>query len=794
MDVWLSDYNDIREPIMRDHNGDGFPLFEQQRDDARAYLNELEVELHGEDVEDEMLSYGNVDIEKEKRDWKYWLKKYESGRWPDFPLATYKDMPKVLGSDAIDISLWNDITVKVREEIARSPKKVSEQATSTQEFSDYIDYMEAIKDHVLETHLNPVIPNGTTAEVNYDTGEEILSRVRRQFFWFITAAVIAISSLIYSASEVDDLAVTANYNQKQTIQNLNSLDHRLAIQEKSIKLLNRSIEILQEEIVDLDKRLTIDEIVFECHISLEVFYGELTRIINGLSALSRNELSVELVNIQGLTRNLIQLRDRMENRGYVLGLEKLEHLFLQPVSYVLYGNGSLYVFSHISCYRKAAVYQLWEYNEIPFLSPTAEGDVAISIRPESNLIGVSEDDARHVLFDYNDIDKCSMVGKMRICDEANVINTKTRESCLSSLLLKDIEKIKNNCRWHSSARREFIQQIGSNEFIGYFVKEESLKIVCTDGKEVAEKRVDVNKAVRIVLQGGCRAYSDHHILEGRLEFSIKTSMYLLNPVNMSALLSTAHFTISPEKWDTWVKIKRDIGNPEGVLFKDVGPMYKQYEENRLWDIGFKSLAGIGIPALLIMGLYFGKDYIFKMCKRSSGEVPNVRYDAGSNLLSIAAQAMTNVGPTRAMPTQTPNMTPRITPRGTPRGTPRASPPRTPPGTSHTYKRYPSGIEETTFMFDPPNQVSINTPKTARKIVNQMDWPEKFKDQIKSSADLIRLAETKTHSVGCKSCGKLMKDCECEKIKLVPEFPTHIGAVPTHVDIDVSAANDEDDDV
>ena len=140
MDVWLSDYNDIREPIMRDHNGDGFPLFEQQRDDARAYLNELEVELNGDDVEDEMLSYGNVDIEKEKRDWKYWLKKYESGRWPDFPLATYKDMPKVLGSDSIDISLWNDIIVKVRTEIARSPKKVSEQATSTQEFSDYIDY------------------------------------------------------------------------------------------------------------------------------------------------------------------------------------------------------------------------------------------------------------------------------------------------------------------------------------------------------------------------------------------------------------------------------------------------------------------------------------------------------------------------------------------------------------------------------------------------------------------------------------------------------------------------------
>ena len=71
MDVWLSDYNDIREPIMRDHNGDGFPLFEQQRDDARAYLNELEVELNGEDVEDEMLNYGNVDIEKEKRDWSH---------------------------------------------------------------------------------------------------------------------------------------------------------------------------------------------------------------------------------------------------------------------------------------------------------------------------------------------------------------------------------------------------------------------------------------------------------------------------------------------------------------------------------------------------------------------------------------------------------------------------------------------------------------------------------------------------------------------------------------------------
>ena len=92
----------------------------------------------------------------------------------------------------------------------------------------------------------------------------------------------------------------------------------------------------------------------------------------------------------------------------------------------------------------------------------------------------------------------------------------------------------------------------------------------------------VNGAVRITLQGGCQAYTDNHLLEGQLEYSLEVSTYQLNPINTTELLSTPYYTITPDKWNTWKKIHDAIGSPEGILFKDVGPMYWKYKKGHFF--------------------------------------------------------------------------------------------------------------------------------------------------------------------------------------------------------------------
>ena len=716
MEIWFSPFNDHVQPIVRDHNGDGKSLLGIQsilgiqQDDAKAYLMAQEAE----DVVQETSKAPPVVTGGNRRNWKWWFQMYQSGKWPEFPHAKYEDMPKEQDGETVDYNLWTSITraVAAKIEAVKSVPKVAPEPRFDSSESNFQDYLDLITNHTLNQGYYVEDPNSTSV----DPELLILSRPPRQIFFFLTMAAIAIGSLLYSTLEVEDMADTAQQNQDVTIQNLNEMDHRLAIQEKSIKLLNESLALVQEAVAEIDTRLSADEMITEINITLEMFYSEVTRCIRGLSALSRNELSADLVDMKGLTRNLMMLRDRMENRGYILSLNRLEHIFQQPVSYVLFGNGSLWAFAHLSCYRKAAMYTLWEYNEVPFISPTAEGDVALSIRPESALIGISEDDARHILFDHRKIDQCTYVGNLRVCDEANVINTKVRESCLSSLFLKDVNAIKNNCRWHSSPRSEFVQQINGNQFVSYFVEPQlNFKITCSDGNDMVEKRLAVSGAVRITLQGGCRAYSNHHIMEGRLEFSIETSTYQLKPINMTELLSTPYFTITPEKWNTWKKIRVDIGNPDGVLFKDVGPMYQRYAQNKIMGIGLASVTGILVPIVLIILLVYFRKRLFGMC---------VDFKENLNKDGLA----------------------RFTSR-------RRQPP--PPDT---------------FSRASP-EAGINTPRTAKKILNSMGWTEDQKKEYKSNSELIALAESqpltgatsKLPSIHvCKKCDVPEIRCRCLK--------------------------------
>ena len=558
--------------------------------------------------------------------------------------------------------------------------------------------------------------------------EVVLDRPERQIIFGLIMAAIAIGSLLYSTTDMSSMASTANRNQAATIQNINDLDHRLQIQEKSIHLINKTLAILEKDISRIDTRLTIDELIDECNIALEMLYSESTRIIRGISALTNNQLSPDLVKMDALTRNLMKLRDRMEARGYVLALERLEHVFTMPVSYILYGNGSLWAFAHINCFRKSNTYQLWEFNSIPFLSTSDTGQTAITIKPEKKLIGVSEDDSRHVLLDHRAIDRCGNVGQMKVCDEMSVINTKSKQSCLSALYLEDIDSIKDNCRWYSADRKEFIQQINSNQFVAYFTQKDNLKITCTDGKDIEEKRVEVLGAHRITLQGGCRAYSDHHILEGKIEFSLQTTTYQINTINVSDLLSNEYFTITDKNWDQWEKIRKDIGSPEGIVFRDVSSMYRKYRTNQVWNFGIRSLLGIITPLIIIALIYY---VVRRFCCRKSNQY---NQNQGVSYSKVRGQDQVVIQPPPPVPFELGPMPPPASSRSdwlprSGRTTPAGSGPPS-PDTDAKQLTFAANLES-----DP-----LKTPNTSKRLMLQTGWTTDFKNKIKNAADHIRQAE------------------------------------------------------
>ena len=784
MSIWLSRYNDHNLNLPEDPKfkiSQSSALMQQ--DDARAYLSSMEQVY--DDGRNHRVGPSNALDPDESRNWQYWCKLRARGDWDGFPQSTYPEMPKTSGTDSIDFDLWNTIIAKVADTSFCQPRPKPTPSSTNSDYieveeygsGDYpdsgsgSDYVEgnnsppnpfpSLSERVYSGPVYSDLQWETRAKEGKASGSQlfqtlnkrsfestysfapfdpadfktvpnltslnhephILHREPRQIFWLIGIGIaLAVGSLIYSATQMSDMADTANFNQDVTIKQLNSLDHRMAVQEKAVSLLKRSLSKLEEVVNELDTRLAIDEMVMEVNISLETIYSEVTRIIRGWSAMTNYRLSPDFVDMKSLTHKLLELRDQMQDQGYVLGLDKIENIFTQDMSYILFSNGSLWAFTHLSAYRKTNLYTLWEFNPIPFISTTHEGDVALSILPEKKYIGISDDDSRHILMDQNDLDDCTDVGQMKVCRGQSIANTKAKATCMSSLFLQDMALIKEHCTWEVTKKREFLTQIESNVFIGYFMERDVMKITCTNGKQTESKRQVVEGAVRIVLQGGCKGVTSNHVLEGQLEFSLEAPTYQLSRLNMTDLLSTPYFTITPDQWETWHKIIKDVGIAH-VPFKDVGPLYKRYQSKLSLDWGLKTAFSIAIPILIIMILWFQRNNIKKCCTKKQERDPRKPDTAQVNFRRDDERV---------------DMTVRSNLLHDPSGAASSST-VSPPSTTWPERTDPTLVVDMSGATG-GRQSILKTPRTSKKLVDQAGWSREEKDKLMDTAELFMMAD------------------------------------------------------
>ena len=546
------------------------------------------------------------------------------------------------------------------------------------------------------------IPSSTRTDYN-----EVLNRPPRQILWLLGAAVLAIGSLIYSHTQVRSLADVGNHNTQSTIKNINELDHRMLIQKHSIRMLNATVNILERNMKQIDIRLSLDELITECQIAMENVFTDLDRILRGLAALTRNFLTPDLVSMEGLERALLELRDRMDHMGFILALDKLEHVFLQPLSYILFGNGTLISFVHIGAYRKSNVFTVWEFNPVPFLMDDG-GNMAITITPETNLIGVSDDDSRHVLLTQQDLDKCSEVAGTRVCHELSIVNTKAKKSCLSSLFMSDVEGIKALCTHRAVDKSEYIVQINTNEYLAYFTEPENIKITCDNGVDYEEKRAPVQGLTHLTLQGGCRAYTSRHVVEGRMEFSLDMPSFQMSTLNISDLFNTPDFTITPAMWQRWQTILKLVGSDRNIPFRDVSSMYERYTVNESWEFGIRALLAIIIPIVVVVILWFARDKIYKAYKKCKGQKKS---DTALPPVYFSRNQL-QLGP----PLPPPNTS----------------------GDSRAGSQNSFGASENPTSFR--HREVTRTPRSSRRYVDKAGWSKQEQEQILANAERIVLAD------------------------------------------------------
>ena len=281
------------------------------------------------------------------------------------------------------------------------------------------------------------------------------------------------------------------------------------------------------------------------------------------------------------------------------------------------------MFIHLPLYSFSDTYTLFEYVQTPYISPHGGSELAMRVHSDESLIAVSKDDQSHQLYTWAQLDKCSPVGtghgRLLLCPNANVYFRSDHESCISGLFRKNMQTVREYCRWKNVPVKEsYALQRNSNQFLIFVTKTVELKIACSDGQRTLEKRIEIEGHHLVTIQGMCRGYVERFILQGKLEFSMRSAGYIVRKLNYSELLSDNEKLISDEEIRRFEKMFKidGIKIPDNLKIKDMKSLFEHYEGNET-AMSWIQIGGIILGAVVAITIVYM--IVSRFCPRMVGK-------------------------------------------------------------------------------------------------------------------------------------------------------------------------------
>ena len=102
-----------------------------------------------------------------------------------------------------------------------------------------------------------------------------------------------------------------------------------------------------------------------------------------------------------------------------------------------------------------------------------------------------------------------------------------------------------------------------------FVPEpQELKIVCADGQNTVEKRLEIVGHQLVTIQGLCKGYIDRFILQGKVEFSARSAGYVLRKMDYYDMLVDPDTIITKEEIEEFETLVNQGKVPSNMKFKE----------------------------------------------------------------------------------------------------------------------------------------------------------------------------------------------------------------------------------
>jgi hypothetical protein len=261
----------------------------------------------------------------------------------------------------------------------------------------------------------------------------------------VGAAVVAASSALYSAIEMEELSSSIYKQQQINIEILQDHETRLGINERSISLLNSTVTKIGLKLINMADYITINEVILHVAFSMNTAFDDVNRVVRGLNAIAMHRLSPDAVKTPNMARALASLRERMRNEGFTLGLTTFDDVFRSETSHAVFRNGTMVVIVHIPSYKVNTKLRLLEYVPVPIILDTpgklqaGEKPVAIYAQPEHSYLAVTQDESAYKTFSHAELQACRELGGVHFCANDNVYRRAVQKSCLYGLFRLDAD-------------------------------------------------------------------------------------------------------------------------------------------------------------------------------------------------------------------------------------------------------------------------------------------------------------------------------------------------------------------
>jgi hypothetical protein len=234
-------------------------------------------------------------------------------------------------------------------------------------------------------------------------------------------------------------------------------------------------------------------------------------VINGIMS---RRLPTAIVNFANMTTVLRNVTAKVEERGFHLIPQSIDHIFQVEVSYLTEGR-KVHILAHLPIARTENILTLYKYLPTPI--PLADRAVTMKINDFHDVLAISN--SFFLTMKFYDLASCKVMGKTYLCQNQNVL-TKTKfldTTCLGSLHKSDATKVVENCPHTFHAPQDEIYQLSKTKFSSFSTKEQNLDVNCIKKsksgiwvKDYPDTRV-INGQQKIELGTNCIAESDKHM-------------------------------------------------------------------------------------------------------------------------------------------------------------------------------------------------------------------------------------------------------------------------------------------